>query len=390
MDLKNTGFHMDESEILPKGAPSASTAWSAMLQLLDEELPTRTKRRKYLPILLTLFPLFSVWPLINRESRTQVLSLPAGSKISINAASGFQSKSPAVFGEAIVISYPKREKLVSAGEGIKELKTLTFSAASLSQIPVEQMENNTRNGDRLFKSPEQKSHNDKIETTAEEATSLEFQLGLSWSLPLPLGGAQNYFAGPGGDLQPYRYALPGAWMSLRADNYLFALSVDPFTSSMVKPAVVDSTVSVPDSLTRIVRSIAMTKLFGLSAALHIARGIGGHWWAGGNLQGYWWREAVGTIHEEIERTGPTTGQGPLTSQTDSGPVPDSVWTNLTRFQIFLNGELIYRSNGWQAGIQAGFTVTPLANYGNPKNMFNAAFFFRLPLFTKQLKVKESQ
>jgi hypothetical protein len=372
---------------LPPGAPSASTAWLAMRQLLDKEMPTRVKSKKHRLLLLILFPLLTSWPLLNRDSGKQLISLPVRHGPVVATEPGLSPLSRSEFGVTAVASYPTNNKQPRFEEKIISAQTGSDLDMSLNQSQVQQMLSKPQNSDHLVKSPDQKSHADKNETTAEEATKLEFQFGLSWTLPVPFAGGQNYFAGPNGAAQPYRYVLPGAWMSLRADTYQFIVCVNPFASSMVRPAVLDSSVSEPDSVTRVLKSNTISKLFGFVASLHVDHEIGGHWWAGGGLQGNWWQGAVGTVHEETQkRPSPATGPGSLSYQSKAEAVPDSAWANLSRFQIFLNAELIYRTSRWQAGIEAGFSVTPLANSGNPKNLLNAAFFFRLPLVTKQLKM----
>jgi hypothetical protein len=390
VDLENNYISQNRAEGLPPGAPSASEGWSAMVQLLDKEMPSTKKGKRYL-LPLILFPLFFTLPLTNRNAGKQKVFLAPAERPLIKMTTGSTAGFLPDNETAVVHARETIKNQITTLEEIKEAKTRVIPDTSMNQSQLQQMRGRDQDNSGIVKTHDKKDSSDKKETLADDATELEVQTGLSWSLPMPMGGTQNYFAGPSGTTQPYRYALPGAWISLRADNYLFTVSVNPFASSMVQPAVIDSSVTVPDSVTRIVKSNAVTKLFGIVAALHIDHRIGGNWWAGGGLQGNWWQEAVSTVYEKTEKiSSPSTGPGSMSYQTSSAKVPDSAWTNLSRFQIFLNGELIYRTTNWQAGVEAGFSVTPLANSGNPKNLFNAAVFFRLPIITKQIKVKEDQ
>ncbi len=394
MGQENKYISQNNLEGVPPGAPSASEGWSAMLQLLDEEMPSAKKGKRYL-LLLILFPLLVALPLANRGPGKQKAFLSTDERPLVKNATvsqaGFLTNQISVVQER-----EKLKKQTTTGE-INMAESQSFPDTSLKKDQLQQKLSKVHENGGIIKTPNKKDSSDKKdlsdkkEPIADDATQFEMQTGLSWSLPMPMGGTQNYFAGPNGASQPYRYAFPGAWISLRADNYLFTVSVNPFASSMVQPAMIDSTVTTPDPVTRIVKSNAVTKLFGIVAALHIDHRIASNWWAGGGLQGNWWQEAVSTMYEKTEKiSGPSSGPGSMSYQTSSAKLPDSVWANLSRFQIFLNGELIYRTTYWQAGVEAGFSVTPLANSGNPKNLFNAAVFFRLPIITKQIKVREDK
>ncbi len=395
MDQENKYISQNSAEGLPPGAPSASEGWSAMVQLLDKEMPSDKKSKKYFYILLIFIPLFVAFPPNNHDAVNQRVFLSGAERplLQNEPSAGL----PAYNQLSVVHARETNRKKTNFSEAIHGAETPAVPDTNLEQNQIQQMSGSDWESSRAIKTPgkkdsiDKKNPGDQEETLVDDATELEMQIGLSWSLPMPMGGTQNYFAGPSGATQPYRYALPGAWISLRADNYLFLASVNPFASSMVQPAVIDSSVATPDSVTRIVKSNAVSKLFGIVAALHIDHRIGGNWWAGGSLQGIWWQEAASTVYEKTEKiSSPSTGPGTMSYRTSSAAVPDSAWANLSRFQIFLNGELIYRKTNWQAGVEAGFSATPLANTGNPKNLFNAALFFRLPIITKQIKAKEDQ
>jgi hypothetical protein len=393
VDQENKYISQNSAEGLPPGAPSVTEAWYAMVQLLDKEMPSLKMLDKEMPslkkskkqyfILLILIPLFVAWPPASHDAvKQKVFLTKAGRPLNIARVpyTNFLKDDNTL---SVVRAREILKKQTTTTEEIEIAQTRNLQDTGLKQNGLQQIRFKDRDSSMIIKTPEKKDQDDKKESSEEDATDLEIQTGLSWSLPMPLGGGQNYFAGPSGATQPYRYALPGAWISMRADNYLFTVSMNPFASSMVQPAVIDSSVTVPDSVTRIVKSNEVTKLFGIVATLHIDHRIGGNWWAGGGLQGNWWQEAVNTVYEKIEKS-PVTGAGSMRYMTSTAAVSDSSWKNLSRFQIFLNGELIYRTASWQAGVEAGFSVTPLANYGNPRNLFNAAVFFRLPIITKNL------
>jgi hypothetical protein len=389
VDQENKYISQNRAEELPPGTPSASEGWSAMVQLLDKEMPSANKGKRYL-LLLFLIPLFVAWPPANREAGKQKVFLATGDMPLVNIAQDSQTGILTNQVSVVHANETSKKQTILINE-IELPEPRTIPDSSLNQGQLKQILIPDRDRSGMVRTLDKKDLSDKKESIADDATQLEMQIGLSWSLPMPMGGTQNYFAGPSGATQPYRYVLPGAWISLRADNYLFIISANAFASSMVQPAVIDSSVTVPDSVTRIVRSNAVTKLFGIVASLHINHRIAGNWWAGGDLQGTWWQKAVSTVYEKTEKIpGSSTGPGSMNYQTSSAPLSDSSWANLSRFQIFLNAELIYRTTNWQAGVEAGFSVTPLANSGNPKNLFNAAVFFRLPIITKQIKVKEDQ
>jgi hypothetical protein len=184
-------------------------------------------------------------------------------------------------------------------------------------------------------------------------SAIRIYVGLAWSIPIPFGATTNYFSGPRATSAPYWYALPSLWASICPDaKNAFTVEINPFETAMLNPK------AKMDSANSHLITSSLNKLFGLSLRLGYEHDIWRNWWAGFGLQVDWWESGVADFR--------------LVQQTE--------WIKISKSQVFLNTSLTYTSPKWEAGIRAGIAFIALSDDSAPNNLFDAALFFRLPIF----------
>ena len=212
------------------------------------------------------------------------------------------------------------------------------------------------------------------------------QAGLSWSLQLPFSGTRGYFQGPNTSSQPYRVLFPALWLQSVKDKSMLSLEINPFMSNLLpeKPFRTSTTNSyLPD--TTIIKTEIKTlyKVFGFSASVGYNYNIAANWWVGGNLQFCWWANGIAYSNGLVQKTPVNGGSATQVSSFEEEYQISDEWSYFNRAQFFLNSELQYRKQKWQAGLTAGIAATPLAKKEGPGNSFRMALFYRWALYTKR-------
>ena len=130
------------------------------------------------------------------------------------------------------------------------------------------------------------------------------------------------------------------------------MEINPFETATLNPK------AKTDSANGMYIISYLNELFGVSLRLSYDHNIQRNWWAGFGLQGDWWWSGVPPY------------------RLYNYPA----WIRLSKIQPFLNTSLTYKAPKWEAGVRAGVAFIAFADDGGPKNLFDAALFFRLPIF----------
>jgi hypothetical protein len=221
-------------------------------------------------------------------------------------------------------------------------------------------------------------HEDEAEKKDED-NDVKLQAGLQWSKQVPFAGADNYFIGPNGASQPYRVLLPGAWLSLQADRYLFMAEVNPFATTLFNPKPFVTIINqVNNGQTTQTETRSLAKLFGTSAAIRTDYNIAGNWWAGAGIQANFWSKGVRNNYYT------QTGGGNTTQFKTTTSLSDSDWVYFFKMQVRGDAELMYKTPYWHVGIRTGLFLMPIAqNYGGPKSPLQTELFYRGVLFNRK-------
>jgi hypothetical protein len=205
----------------------------------------------------------------------------------------------------------------------------------------------------------------------KDSEHIKVQAGLQWFAQIPPGSTQNYFAGPGGASQPYLLVLPGAWVSIQANRYLFMAEINPFATTVFNPKPFTTTATLVGRQTTKTNIKELNKLFGFSGAIRVNYNIAGNWWAGFGLQPTLWQNGVVTNRYSLDSGGIVSGYKTV------GRLADSDWVYFSKFQLRTDAELMYKLSSWHAGLRAGFFFTPVArNYDGPNSPLQLELFFR--------------
>jgi len=223
---------------------------------------------------------------------------------------------------------------------------------------------------------------DSIENSGE----WQLQAGLSWSLQLPFSGTRGYFQGPNTSSQPYRVLFPALWLQSAKGKSMLSAEVNPFMSNLLpeKPFRTSTTESyLPDTTISKTEIKTLYKVFGFSASVGYNYNIATNWWVGGNLQFCWWANGIAYSNGLVQKTPVNGGSAIQVSTFEEEYQISDEWSYFNRAQFFLNTELQYRKQKWQAGLTAGIAATPLAKNEGPGNSFRMALFYRWALYSKR-------
>jgi len=405
---------LDEHQWQP-GMPSPDAAWNDMLAKLDKEMPVASTLSKednkrvsrnhalYLALLLLLFMNIKH---TNENIKTQQANTQTKEAIAVNTGTNGQKQVPVLNNKSSVITSAE-----IIGDSLKSKQVLqvhkthnnrhVFEAGRIAvttnnntstehRTPIlyDTFDAGANDENALLNNKEpgiQKSKLNTVHPTDSSQSSEEegeekllVQAGLQWTLPLPIAGTGNYFAGPSGNDQPWRVLLPGAWVSIKADKNILMAEVNPFETASFNPKSFYSNKEV-DSSSILETFKSITKVFGVSGAISFQHNITGNWWAGGGIQANFWSKGAAILvvneHNVATNTSSSTSKQYMLSKDD--------WKYFSKLQLYPHLQFMYRTNNYQAGLRAGLTFTSLAQDAGAKNRSFTELFFRLPLVSNK-------
>jgi hypothetical protein len=395
--------------------PSADEAWSDMHAKLDKEMPVdnvivETGKGKVLPeyilyLIVVLLLLLNIKH-TNESLNTKQANTPVTESLPVNASakkqkqvSGLGNAIPPLVATEIKGNNSKhKEKLQLRSTIHYELQAEHTSITKKDNSAVEEskpiiydtVESTADKGLAIADNDKTNTQKSKLATMHptdssqnnddEDEEKLLVQAGLQWTVPIPIAGTSNYFAGPSGKNQPWRMLLPGAWVSVQADKNILMAEVNPFEAASFNPKAFYSNKEA-DSLMVLETSKSITKVFGISGAVSFQHNIAGNWWAGAGLQVNFWSKglAVLTVNEHNGATNTTSSSSHLYELSKED------WQYFSKMQLYPHLQFMYRTNSYQTGLRTGITFTSLAQDAGAKNLGFAELFFRLPLISNGKK-----
>lgn len=389
--------------------PSPDMAWSDMLAKLDEEMPAdhASGKGKY-PRNHALYLVVLMLLLMNIKHTNEGFNTQEAKHSAIESMSAIANKQrqiPISGNETIAQAevqikdtkptnlqqplghrtnhrhiLPAVQAYPPNNTAIEQRKPVIHDTVEPPANPEFTVENNNATSIQKSKSLNPHPTDSSQGKDEDDEEKLLVQAGLQWTLPIPVAGTSNYFAGTSGTDQPWRVLLPGAWVSIKADKTILMAKVNPFTAASFNPKSFYSNKEV-DSTSVLETFKSITKVFGVSGAISFQHNITGNWWAGAGLQANFWRKWVAVLitneHNGATNTSSSSSKSYVLSKED--------WQYFSKMQLYPHLQLMYRTNSYQVGLRSGVTFTSLAQDEGAKNLVFTELFFRLPLISNNKK-----
>ncbi len=212
---------------------------------------------------------------------------------------------------------------------------------------------------------------------------LLMRTGIQWTAPLPLSGASHYFSGADNPMQSYAIAIPGFWLTLTAARSSLGVELHPFASSTLSSGPYSTTQFNIDSTTTRTVAKSLHRVFGVTANVQYHYNLKTNWWIGGSMQGNYWKKGLvvtNTVDRKLNGASNTVIE---TKTKASYSLNAANLPSFSRFQLYTNADIVYRSAKWEAGLRAGFSATPLAHQQGLKNSVQTSLLFRYCLWQKE-------
>jgi len=430
--MGNNNNFMGNGSQLPENMPSPADAWQDMRARLDEEMPAGSAmpppgggiisidNTLFRSVTLLFLLLLVSCPILLFTGKNAVGNRAATSAAVPNNStpnyspgdSNTQHNKPAITDTANKLPVNNNNNITGVTKPVRAGNANTLQAknrhtqkqANYTQLAANGIDssiNNTNDvpavnsGNRLLadtatilpanKQPVQAKNDnatgmagaDSIKAEAADGDKTQWQAGLWWKAQVPFNGAKHYADGPNGKSQPYRLLIPGVWIAMQDGKDMLDAELNVFATTVYRPQLFLGylTIPNPNEPVSVYEEYKLTKTFGVSLAMGYSRHIGGNWWGGGNLQLTGLTAAANTIDSTI------SGINNTYYRSGGGRVKEGLWGDFNKLQVRLGGQLLYKTNHWQAGVRTGVHfMSPVSKYNTVHNPLETELFFRWGLW----------